>query len=76
MKKYVFAFLSFIMILFLSCEFFPFILCVFDKIKISKIENTTNKLKLNGYYYELTKPDSTSFVYLLYGDGVFNNQWS
>jgi len=68
-------FLGLMLLIMTSCEFFPFLPCKFeDKITISKTTNFTNKLMLNGYYYDTVKISGYVNIYLFYKNGIFNNQ--
>jgi len=46
--------------------------CKDDELTITRTENKTGKIKLNGYYYSVFSFDTSSAeVYLLYQNGIF-----
>lgn len=72
MKKLTIIFLGLIIMFLMSCEFF--LPCKDQEITIPKIENTSNKLKLNGYYYDTVVTSSNhSLVYMFYRNSIFYN---
>jgi hypothetical protein len=65
-------FVSFLLIFVQSCS--KIFKCKDDELTIPRTENNTNKLKLDGYYYNIYSFDTSSAeVYLLYQNGIFFN---
>lgn len=66
MKKIVLAFILFFILESSSCKK----LCEDDKIFLSKKENTSNRLKLDGYYYWYDTDGLLIFDFFLYENGI------